>query len=36
MNAPANIIPRTASVTEIVNMSVLSALLSDKKMSTKE
>lgn len=36
MNAPANIIPRTASVTEIVNMSVLSALLSDKKMSLKE
>lgn len=36
MNAPANIIPRTASVTEIVNMSVLTALLSDKKISTKE
>ena len=36
MNAPANIIPRTATVTEIVNMSVLSALLSDKKMSLKE
>jgi malate dehydrogenase (oxaloacetate-decarboxylating)(NADP+) len=36
MNHPANIIPRTATVTEIVNMCVLSALLSDKKMSTKE
>ncbi|MBC7430342.1 MAG: NADP-dependent malic enzyme [Bacteriovorax sp.] len=36
MNAPANIIPRTATVTEIVNMSVLSALLTDKKMSLKE
>lgn len=36
MNHTANIIPRTASVTEIVNMCVLSALLSDKKISTKE
>ncbi len=36
MNHSANIIPRTASVTEIVNMCVLSAMLSDKKMSTKE
>jgi len=36
MNNSANIIPRTASVTEIVNMCVLSALLSDKKLSTKE
>jgi malate dehydrogenase (oxaloacetate-decarboxylating)(NADP+) len=36
MNAPANIIPRTATVTEIVNMSVLSAVLTDKKMSLKE
>ncbi|MBC7712164.1 MAG: NADP-dependent malic enzyme [Rhizobacter sp.] len=36
MNSPANIIPRTATVTEIVNMSVLSALLTDKKMSLKE
>jgi malate dehydrogenase (oxaloacetate-decarboxylating)(NADP+) len=36
MNSPANIIPRTASVTEIVNMCVLSALLTDKKMSMRE
>lgn len=36
MNKPANIIPRTASVTEIVNMSVLTALLTDKKMSMRE
>lgn len=36
MNHTANIIPRTASVTEIVNMCVLSALLSDKKISSKE
>jgi malate dehydrogenase (oxaloacetate-decarboxylating)(NADP+) len=36
MNHTANIIPRTASVTEIVNMCVLSALLSDKKLSSKE
>ena len=36
MNHSANIIPRTASVTEIVNMCVLSAMLSDKKMSTRE
>ena len=36
MNHSANIIPRTASVTEIVNMCVLSAILSDKKMSTRE
>jgi malate dehydrogenase (oxaloacetate-decarboxylating)(NADP+) len=36
MNYTANIIPRTATVTEIVNMCVLSALLSDKKISTKE
>ena len=31
MNHSANIIPRTASVTEIVNMCVLSAMLTDKK-----
>lgn len=36
MNHSANIIPRTASVTEIVNMCVLSAMLSDKKISSKE
>ena len=36
MNHSANIIPRTASVTEIVNMCVLSAMLSDKKISIKE
>jgi malate dehydrogenase (oxaloacetate-decarboxylating)(NADP+) len=36
MNYSANIIPRTASVTEIVNMCVLSALLADKKLSRKE
>ncbi len=36
MNHSANIIPRTASVTEIVNMCVLSALLSDKKLSARE
>jgi malate dehydrogenase (oxaloacetate-decarboxylating)(NADP+) len=36
MNQSANIIPRTASVTEIVNMCILSALLSDKKLSRKE
>jgi malate dehydrogenase (oxaloacetate-decarboxylating)(NADP+) len=36
MNHTANIIPRTASITEIVNMCVLSALLSDKKISSKE
>lgn len=36
MNHPANIIPRTATVTEIVNMCVLSAMLSDKKISSKE
>jgi malate dehydrogenase (oxaloacetate-decarboxylating)(NADP+) len=36
MNSPANIIPRTASVTEIVNMSLLTGLLSDKKLSSKE
>jgi malate dehydrogenase (oxaloacetate-decarboxylating)(NADP+) len=36
MNHSANIIPRTASVTEIVNMCILSALLSDKKLSRKE
>ena len=36
MNHSANIIPRTATVTEIVNMCVLSALLSDKKLSSKE
>jgi malate dehydrogenase (oxaloacetate-decarboxylating)(NADP+) len=36
MNYTANIIPRTATVTEIVNMCVLSALLSDKKISSKE
>jgi len=36
MNHSANIIPRTASVTEIVNMCVLSALLTDKKLSSKE
>lgn len=36
MNYSANIIPRTASVTEIVNMCILSALLSDKKLSRKE
>lgn len=30
MNKPANIIPRTSSVTEIVNMCTLSALLTDK------
>jgi len=36
MNSPANIIPRTASVTEIVNMCVLTGLLSDKKLSSKE
>ena len=36
MNAPANIIPRTATVTEIVNMCVLTGLLSDKKLSSKE
>lgn len=36
MNHTANIIPRTASVTEIVNMCVLSALLSDKRTNTKE
>jgi len=35
MNHTANIIPRTASVTEIVNMCVLSALLSDKKVNSK-
>lgn len=35
MNHPANIIPRTATVTEIVNMCVLSAMLTDKKLSTK-
>ena len=31
MNHSANIIPRTASVTEIVNMCVLSAMLTDKR-----
>lgn len=36
MNYTANIIPRTATVTEIVNMCVLSALMSDKKMSAKD
>ena len=36
MNNSANIIPRTATVTEIVNMTILSALLSDKKLSRKE
>ncbi len=36
MNKPANIVPRTATVTEIVNMCVLTALLSDKKMSFRE
>jgi malate dehydrogenase (oxaloacetate-decarboxylating)(NADP+) len=36
MNYSANIIPRTSSVTEIVNMCVLSAILSDKKISAKE
>lgn len=36
MNHSANIIPRTASVPEIVNMCVLSALLSDKKLSARE
>jgi malate dehydrogenase (oxaloacetate-decarboxylating)(NADP+) len=36
MNHSANIIPRTATVTEIVNMCVLSAMLSDKKISSKE
>ncbi len=36
MNHSANIIPRTASVTEIVNMCVLSAMLSDKKLSPRE
>jgi malate dehydrogenase (oxaloacetate-decarboxylating)(NADP+) len=36
MNHSANIIPRTATVTEIVNMCVLSAMLSDKKLTTKE
>ncbi len=35
MNHTANIIPRTATVTEIVNMCVLSALLSDKKVNSK-
>ena len=36
MNHSANIIPRTATVTEIVNMCLLSAMLSDKKISSKE
>jgi malate dehydrogenase (oxaloacetate-decarboxylating)(NADP+) len=36
MNHTANIIPRTATVTEIVNMCVLSALLSDKKLNHKD
>ncbi len=36
MNKPANIIPRTASVTEIVNMCILTAILTDKKMSMRE
>lgn len=36
MNKSANIIPRTATVSEIVNMSILSALLSDEKINSKE
>ena len=36
MNQPANIVPRTATVTEIVNMCVLTAMLTDKKLSTKD
>lgn len=36
MNKSANIIPRTATVSEIVNMTILSALLSDEKINSKE
>lgn len=36
MNKSANIMPRTATVSEIVNMSILSALLSDEKINSKE